>query len=71
MADVKLTSAEKWIYDNAEVLAEKFMSGKKTFIIEEEHYEEHWKQELMRKLLDLKEVENILPCEEGLKVFLY
>lgn len=71
MAVVQLTSAEKWIYDNAEILADRFISGKKNFIIGKEHYQEEWKQELMRKLLDLKEVENVLPCDEGLKVFLY
>ena len=71
MAEVQLTSAENWIYDNAEILAERFVTCKGSFIIPKQQYHEDWQQELMRKLLDLKEVENVLPCEEGLKVFLY
>lgn len=71
MDGVQLTSAEKWIYDNAEVLAEKFISEKGSFVIPRNRYHEDWQQELMRKLLNLKEVENVLPCEEGLRVFLY
>ena len=66
-----LSPAKQWIFRNAEVLVERFFSKKPFFIIAKAHYEDSWKQELMRELLNLKEVENIIPCEEGLKVFLY
>lgn len=65
-----LTEAEKWIFDNAEILVERF-EKKESFIITKDHYQDSWKQELMRKLLDLKEIENVLYCDEGLQVFLY
>lgn len=71
MAQVQLSSAEKWIFDNAEILVSKFRSNKKTFIIGKEHYEDSWKQELIRKLVDMREIENVLSCDEGLQVFLY
>lgn len=66
-----LSPAKKFIYDNAELLADNILLCEDSFLLGKDMYEEQDKSQIVRALVDLADVENAIPCEEGIKVFVY
>lgn len=66
----KLTNAEQVVYDLAEEIASNIIS-KETFLIPNYKYDEVDKDEIIRLLLNIEEIENVIPNNDGLSVFVF
>lgn len=66
-----LSPAKKFMYDNAEFIADQLLFGEGKFIVSKDRYEEGLQSAIIREIMNLHEVEGAIPCEEGIMVFLF